>query len=418
MIAKGTTHNSGPKLAAYLISTKENERAELYQLKGFADDNVIDAFRSVHVMADATKCAKPFYHCQVRTPSGEELTREQWLAVADRIETKLGLNDQPRAIAFHLKDGHEHMHVAWSRIDEETLTAKELRFDHRRLMEVCRELEQEMGLTRVPSTRGERDLAPPPRDEMEQARRLEIDGKAVRRAIRDAWDASDNGRDFIDELFQRELCLARGDRRDFVVVDPQGGLHALGRRVTGNTMAEVRERLADLDRPSLLSIADTREAMEGSRSTRYQIEPPDFERTTERGYVKARDGRAAQPRPDHAGSRAFGGAASLLAEGAAAAAEKSVELLGSLFDVGEGSAADKLPVNSPPEPVSMTRKSETEPRDIQASIVRNAQRESAGSDPTVGAAYASNPAAATPDIEQQILNRWRKQREQERDRER
>ena len=77
-------------------------------------------------MAEATRCEQPFFHVQVRNPDGEELSRDQWLRVADRIETKLGLTDQPRAICFHVDEttGHEHMHVAWSRIDGETMTAR------------------------------------------------------------------------------------------------------------------------------------------------------------------------------------------------------------------------------------------------------------------------------------------------------
>jgi len=101
MIAKGTPHNNGVKLAAYLTTGKDTERATLWQLRGFASDDIREAFRSVHVMAEGTRAAQPFFHVQVRMPDGEELTREQWQHIADRIESKLGLTDQPRAIAFH-----------------------------------------------------------------------------------------------------------------------------------------------------------------------------------------------------------------------------------------------------------------------------------------------------------------------------
>ncbi len=115
MIAKGTTHNNGAKLAKYLTTGKDGERAELWELCGFAAGDIRDAFRSVHVLAQATHCQKPFFHVQIRCPDGEELTREQWRLVADRIESKLGLTDQPRAIAFHIDErtGHEHMHLAF-----------------------------------------------------------------------------------------------------------------------------------------------------------------------------------------------------------------------------------------------------------------------------------------------------------------
>jgi hypothetical protein len=45
--------------------------------------------------------------------------------------------------------------------------------------------------------------------------------------------------------------LARGERRDFVVIDHAGGLHALSKRIIGATTAEIRTRLADLDPATL-----------------------------------------------------------------------------------------------------------------------------------------------------------------------
>ena len=56
MIAKGTAHNNGAKLAQYMITGKDGERAELWQLRGFEATNIKDAFRDVQIMADGTRC--------------------------------------------------------------------------------------------------------------------------------------------------------------------------------------------------------------------------------------------------------------------------------------------------------------------------------------------------------------------------
>jgi Ti-type conjugative transfer relaxase TraA len=252
MIAKGTTHNNGAKLAAYMTTGKEKERATLWQLRGFASDDIREAFRSVHVMAEATRAEQPFFHVQVRTPDGENLTREQWERVADRIESKLGLSGQARAIAFHLDEesGHEHMHVAWSRIDDETMTARPLSFFKLRLKEVCRELEVELSLTRVTSEKRGPTMAPL-RHEYEQARRLGVDIHDIRARIRECWEHSDNGPSFAAALVEKGLTLTRGERRDFIVIDAAGGMHALGKRILGHSAAEVRARLSDLDRHKL-----------------------------------------------------------------------------------------------------------------------------------------------------------------------
>lgn len=260
MIAKGTTHDNGVKLANYMTTGKEGERAELWQLCGFAAGNIRDAFRDVQVIAGGTRTKKPFFHVQVRNPDGEELTRAQWERVANRIETKLGLTGQPRAIAFHTydKSGHEHMHVAWSRIDQDTLKAIPLPFFKLRLKEVCRELEIELGLTRV-KNEAERPMThAPTRAEEEQARRLGVDIREVRNTIRDCYDRSDCGRSFEAALADHGLILARGERRDYIAVDTQGGMYALGKRILGVTAAETRNRLSDLVREHLPTVDQVR----------------------------------------------------------------------------------------------------------------------------------------------------------------
>lgn len=266
MICKGNTHKNGAKLARYMTTGKDGERAELWALAGFAAGDIREAFRSVHVMAEATRCEQPFFHVQVRTPDDEELSKEEWRRVVDRIEAKLGLSGQPCAIAFHADEetGHEHMHVAWSRIDAETMTARPLPFFKERLKEVARQMEKELDLTRV---RNERDspVQAPNRDEFEQARRLGVDIREVRETIRQCWEQSDCGRGFEAALADEGLLLAKGDRRDFLVIDSQGGMHALGQRILGISAAETRARMTDLSRDHLPSVDQAREHQKGGR---------------------------------------------------------------------------------------------------------------------------------------------------------
>lgn len=260
MIAKGTAHNNGVKLARYMITGKDGERAELWQMRGFAADNIVDAFRDVHVMAEGTRAEQPFFHVQVRNPNGEEVTRAQWERIANRIETKLGLTGQPRAIAFHTgeTDGHEHMHIAWSRIDQDTMTAKRLPYFKFRLKEVSRELEIKLNLTRVRNEVESPIKYAPTRAEEEQARRLGVDIRKTRMTIRDCYDRSDCGRSFEAALAHEGLILAQGEKRDFLVIDHAGGMHALGKRILGETAREIRERLSDLDRQHLPTVEQVR----------------------------------------------------------------------------------------------------------------------------------------------------------------
>lgn len=261
MIAKGTPHGDGRYLARYLArDSKGNERAELGELRGFAVDNIFDAFALGQLQAQGTRCENPFFHVQVRTPKHEELTRGQWQKIADRLEQRLGFDDQPRAIVFHMKDGHEHMHVAWLRIDAETNRALDPGLYKNKLKQACRELEIEMGLERVRNHRDSEDRTQAPlRKEFEQARRLKTDLRSIREGIRTAWDASDDAKSFVAALGDQNLILARGDRRDFVVVDARGGEHALGKRICGVTAGKVSERLGGRAfRDSLLSVDEAK----------------------------------------------------------------------------------------------------------------------------------------------------------------
>lgn len=82
---------------------------------------------------------------------------------------------------------------------------------------------------------------------------------SIRNTIHDCWQSADSGRAFAAALDEQGLILARGDKRDFVVVDRAGGDHALGRRITGATAAETRARMADIDRSGLPSVEQARE---------------------------------------------------------------------------------------------------------------------------------------------------------------
>lgn len=253
MIAKGNPHNDGPYLARYLAAdSKGNERAELAELRGFASDNIFDAFALGQLMASGTRCEKPFFHVGVRLPEGEALSREQWQQAADLIEMQLGFDDQPRAIVFHQKEGQDHMHLVWSRIDADTMRAIDPGLYKNKLKEISRILEKDMGLQRVRNERDpEQKTQSAPQDEFKQSSRLKTDLKEIRETIRECWDMSDNGRSFTAALDEEGLILARGDQRDFVVVDQAGGIHALGKSITGVTAKYTRERMADVDRKKL-----------------------------------------------------------------------------------------------------------------------------------------------------------------------
>lgn len=260
MIAKGTTHNNGAKLADYMERSKDGQRSEIWELRGFEATNIKDAFRDVEIMARATKCEQPFFHVQLRNREGEKLTRQQWEYAADRIERMLGLTGQPRAISFdtYEHNNDEHMHLAWSRIDQDTLTAKPLPFFKERLKKISRELEIEFGLEPVKNEREGPIKYAPTKAQDEQARRLGVDIHQIQKTIRECWDRSDNGGSFQVALEYDGLTLAQGDRRGFVVIDHGGGIHALSKRILDVSAAKIRAHLSDLSLEQLPTVEEAR----------------------------------------------------------------------------------------------------------------------------------------------------------------
>ena len=121
--------------------------------------------------------------------------------------------------------------------------------------------------------------------------------RATRTAILDCLEHSDNGKAFKAALEARGMMLANGDRRDcFVVIDQAGGHHALNKKLTGQTLAQTRDRLADLDRGQLPGVEQA-QAMQRDRLAEREAgrrEPP-LEIERQFGASRAQTTEAAAP---------------------------------------------------------------------------------------------------------------------------
>lgn len=107
--------------------------------------------------------------------------------------------------------------------------------------------------------------------------------------IRDAWQSSDNGASFVAALAAHDYILARGDRRDFVIVDPRGKSLNPARQVDGLRVRDVRARLADLDPAYLPSVAQARARL----AEKERQSPP--RRRQEEPQVRAQEKTEADP---------------------------------------------------------------------------------------------------------------------------
>jgi hypothetical protein len=281
MIVNGGSRAGAQSLATHLLNAKKNERVEVLGVRGCLSTDLRGALIEMEESAEATRCQKALYHANIDPDRNVKMTAAQWQRSIDALEEKLGLQDHARAVVMHQKHGREHIHVVWNRIDLETMKTVRDSHNYRKHELVARDLEREFGHERVQGAHVERGDQPrpdrtPPKWAMQQGERLKIDPRQVKTQVQELWEASDSGRSFGAALNDHGLAIAKGDRRDFIIVDQAGGVHSLGRCVATKA-AEVRARMADVDREGLLSIEQAVEAM--------RVRSP-AERAPERGAVR------------------------------------------------------------------------------------------------------------------------------------
>lgn len=263
MVIKGNARAGAKSLAAHVLRPDTNERVKVSEIRGVIAEDVLGALREMEAVSVCTRTSKPLYHASINTRADERLTDEQRLHAIERLEKALGLTDQPRVVVIHEKKGREHCHVIWSRTDIEHGRAFRMDHNYRTHELVARELEREFGHERVQGAHVERNgqsrpERTPGHDEMQQASRTGLKPKQAKEQITALWRSTDSGQAFKAALEAQGWILARGDRRDFVVVDPQGGTHSLARRVEVAKAKDVRERMADLDAAQLPTAQEAR----------------------------------------------------------------------------------------------------------------------------------------------------------------
>tara|TARA_B110000858_G_C17809185_1_gene479959 strand:+ start:1310 stop:2635 length:1326 start_codon:yes stop_codon:yes gene_type:complete len=262
MILKASQRSGGRQLAHHLLKVEENEHVELHDLRGFMSEDLHSAFNEIHAVSKGTGATQPFFSLSLNPPPFKQVPIKDFEAAIEKVEQKLGLENQPRAVVFHEKEGRRHAHVVWSRIDTDKMTAINLPYFKMKLQDVSRELYREHGWTMPAGLVDRRDRNPLnfSREEWQQSRRAGLHPKEVKRIFQESWAASDSKEAFAQALLSKGFVLARGDRRGFVVLDHRGEVYAIS-KYTGVRTKNVRERL---DEPKTLPSVDQAKTQIGS----------------------------------------------------------------------------------------------------------------------------------------------------------
>lgn len=266
MIIKGKSRSGPAALAAHLLNAEKNENVTVLDIRGTVADDLRGALVEMDAIAVGTRCQKPLYHASISPGPPHKLTERQRAIAFYSLEVMLGLDGHPRVIVLHQKNGREHMHVVWSRIDTDTMTSVSDSHNYRIHEEVSRNLEMQFKHERVQGAHVERDGVErpdrtPTRAELRQEERTGIKGSDVKIDVSALFRASDSAGAFQAAIEEKGYILAKGDRRDFVIVDHKGGIHSLARRIDGMKAAQLREYMSSIDPATLPTAAYVQDAI-------------------------------------------------------------------------------------------------------------------------------------------------------------
>jgi hypothetical protein len=275
MIIKGKSRSGPAALAAHLGNAEKNERVTLLETKGTIAQDLRGALVEMDAVAIGTRCEKPLYHAAMSPEPPHRMTPEQRAEAIEALELKLGLTGHARVVVMHEKYGREHVHIVWSRINVENMRSVSDSHNYRKHEEVSRDLERRFGHERVQGAHHERDgvkrpARTPSRAELRQEERTGIKGKDVCAEVTKLFRASDNADAFKAALEDKGYLLAKGDKRDFVIIDRAGGVHSLARRIDELNAAGLREFMSNLNRDAIPSLKENAAAIEERRRLEYE----------------------------------------------------------------------------------------------------------------------------------------------------
>ena len=272
MILKGRARADGGKLAAYLLSTK-NEEVRVLDVRGTIGEErsaqgLHEALGEMNELGKMTRAKSSLYHLAINPSDRDRMTEQGWQTTIERAEKALGLQDQPRAVVSHRIDGKEHLHVVWSRVDVEQRKCVEHPFSHRKLCQAAREIEIELGLQQTPErARGAHRLKQHVKDIQAQQDARSVTPRAnLNATVAKAWHEAGSAKEFKAQIEAAGLQLAHG-KRGVVVMNEALIPHSIPRCVEGIKLKHVYERLGEL-LPNLPKVEELRAARERETQSR------------------------------------------------------------------------------------------------------------------------------------------------------
>ncbi|OHU89214.1 MULTISPECIES: relaxase/mobilization nuclease domain-containing protein [Pseudoalteromonas] len=243
MILHGNSRGGARDLALHLLKD-ENDHVTIHELRGFASEDLVSALKEIQAISRGTKAKQYLFSLSLNPPANECVPTDIFEETIERIEDKLKLTGQQRAIVFHEKNLRRHCHVVWSRIDGESMKAIPLPFTKRKLMEISRELYFENGWDMPDGflCKKNRDPNNFTLGQWQQAKRTAQNPKDIKDRLKSCWSTSKTASALQSSLQSQGFTLAKGNRRAYVVVDQNCEVYSLPRWL-GLKTKEIKTKL-------------------------------------------------------------------------------------------------------------------------------------------------------------------------------
>lgn len=232
MIVTGSQRGNYAEIATHLMREDENDEVELVDIRGAVARELHGATAEWDFQRAAlTKCRKGFYCVSVNPDEKQpDLSRDQIYEYFERLEQRLGLEDQPRALVRHVKNGREHWHAVYSRTDAENRRAVHMPFDHLKIKTLTIEFARDHDLELPDGFFQSSDYKS--FEVADRAAQLETGMSHAEHveAVTQAWQISDSPTAFVHALEESGYLLATGNR-PYVLVDVYGTPRALPRMI-------------------------------------------------------------------------------------------------------------------------------------------------------------------------------------------
>jgi len=250
MIINGQAVKGAKRLAHHLMKP-ENEKVSILEISGTAsNDNLKGALMDMEALGRLTqsRTGKVLYHANINPQAHEVLSREDYIRSADRLMNELGFEGQPRAVVMHVKQGRQHAHLVVQLTDLDSGKLRPISNNYYKHRTVAKDLEKELRLDRSPRRKSGKSFE---QKEAQQAKKLKVDVSHLRTVVTLAYETAKQGKDFLRNLKQSAIELAKGKR--LVLVDERGGIHSLTRTLKATAKAkDIKDKLKDVipDLPS------------------------------------------------------------------------------------------------------------------------------------------------------------------------